>query len=150
MTSVNFGELLGVQVDSVERPKSFPVGHYEAVILGHELGQSSKKETPYARFNVKLISPLEDVDPELFEEAGGLEGLNARKPLYNTFYLTPDAIYRLREFLENALELSCHGRAFDEVLPEATNCSVVAVIEHQTGDREGEVYMQIRECVKGE
>ena len=51
MPDVNFGELLGVQVDSAERPKTFPTGNYSAVVIGHETGTSSKKGTPFVRFN---------------------------------------------------------------------------------------------------
>lgn len=143
MTEVNFSELLNVQVDSVERPKSFPVGNYEAIIAGHEMGKSSQKETPYVRFNVKLIGPTEDVDDDLFEAAGGMEALRERKPVPLTFYLTRDALYRLREFLENGLELSCSGKNFDEVIPDSTNVSLLVHISHRAGQKEGEFFMEL-------
>ena len=148
MTEVNFSELLSVQVDSVERPKSFPVGHYEAVIAGHEMGKSSQKETPYVRFLIKLIGPSEDVDEDLFDAAGGMTALRERKPLFLTFYLTKDAMFRLREFLENGLELNCSGRNFDEVIPETANVSVTVHVSHTAGQKEGEFYMQIDDYMK--
>ena len=148
MSEVNFSELLTTQVDTAERPKSFPIGDYNALITGHEFGKSSQKETPFVRFMCKLLSPLESVDEELFEEAGGMEALNARKPIRLDFYITPDALYRLREFLEDSLELSCSGRSFDEVIPEATNVSFVANIKHDAGQKPGEVYMNIDSTAK--
>ncbi len=143
MTEVNFSELLSVQVESVERPKSFPVGHYEAIVAGHEMGKSSQKETPFVRFQVKLIGPAEDVDEDLFDEAGGMEALRERKPIPLTFYLTKDAMFRLREFLENTMELSCAARNFDEVIPETTNVALKVHIAHRAGQKEGEFYMDL-------
>ena len=143
MTEVNFADLLNVQVDTAERPKSFPVGNYQAIIAGHEFGTSSKKGTPYVRFWCKLTGPNEDVDEDDFETAGGMEALQARKPIKLDFYLTGDGMYRLREFLEDSLELQCAGRSFDEVIPEATNVTFTATIKHDAGQKVGETYMNI-------
>ena len=143
---VNFNELLTMQVESAERPKNFPVGSYSAVIAGHEFGKSSQKNTPYVRFHTKLLGPGSDVDPDLFDEAGGMEALAERKALRQDFYFTKDAVYRLREFLEEALLLNCAGRTFDEVIPEATNASLLVTIRHQAGTREGEFFMFIHDC----
>ncbi len=143
MSEVDFSALLNKQVDTTERPKSFPVGNYQAVIAGHEFGTSTKKGTPFVRFFCKLTGPGEDVDEEIFEEVGGMGALQARKPLRLDFYLTDDAMYRLREFLEDSLELQCAGRSFDEVIPEATNVSFTATIKHDAGTKPGETYMNI-------
>lgn len=148
MTEVNFNELLGVQVQSVERPKNFPQGSYSAIVVSHEMGKSSRKETPYVRFPIKLLGPGDDVDEDLFEGAGGMEALNNRKPLSKDFYLTKDAIYRLREFLEDCLDLSCSGKNFDEVIPETTNRPLTVVISHRAGEKEGEFWMEIADCLK--
>ncbi len=148
MTEVNFNKLLSVQIESVERPKSFPAGHYESVVASHEMGRSSKKETPYILFSIKLLGPTEDVDEELFEAAGGMEALRERKPLDMTFWLTKDALYRLREFLEDGLELSCSGRNFDEVIPESTNVPLTVQVSHRAGKKEGEFYMELNDYMK--
>ncbi len=148
MTDVDFAKLLDVQVQSVERPKNFPVGHYESVILDHEFGKSSQKETPYARFQCKLTGPTSDVDEELFEAAGGMAALQDRKPIPLTFYLTKDAMYWLRGFLEEGLGLNCTGRNFDEVIPESTNQPVTVQITHRAGQKEGEFFMEIRDYMK--
>ncbi len=147
-TDVNFNELLSVQVESVERPKSFPIGHYEAVVASHEMGTSSKKGTPYVCFPTKLLGPGEDVDEELFEQAGGMAALTERKPIPMTFYLTKDAMYRLREFLEEGLGLNCQGRNFDEVIPETTNAPLTVHVSHRAGQKEGEFYMELDDYIK--
>ncbi len=148
MTDVNFNELLSVQIESVERPKNFPVGHYESVIAAHEVGKSSQKETPFVRFQVKLLGPGEDVDVDLFEQAGGMEALRERKPVPMTYYLTKDALYRLREFLEDGLGLNCSGRNFDEVIPETVNASLVVHVSHRAGQKEGEFFMELNDYMK--
>ena len=143
MPEVNFADLLNVQVDSVERPPVFPAGPYSAIVAAHEFGTSSKKGTPYCRYGIKLISPQEGVNQELFEEAGGMEKLADRKNMNLDFYLTPDAYYRLREFLENTLEINCSGSSFDTKIPEAVNQPLTIEIDHRAGEKPGERWMNI-------
>ena len=143
MPDVDFKSLLSAQVDSVERPPTFPAGPYSAIVAAHEFGTSSKKGTPYCRFEIKLISPQEGVDQELFEDAGGMEKLAARKNMNLDFYLTEDAYYRLREFLENTMEINCSGSSFDKKIPEALNLPLTGEIDHREGQKPGEWWMNI-------
>ena len=149
MSDVNFAALLSKRVDETERPKVFPAGPYRGIVSGHEFLTSSKKGTPFVRFNVKLISPLEGVDEELFEQAGGMDKLSARKPLNFDFYLTDDALYRLREFLENGLQMNGSGRAFDEMIPETTNAEFTPIVSHSSGERDT-VWMNIDSFARAE
>lgn len=148
--TVDFGKLLSVQVDSVERPPLFPAGHYRTLVQSYELDESSRKKTPYCRFNCKLLAPGEDVDMDLFEDAGGIAKLNERKTLRYDFYLTPDAYYRLREFLEEGLALNCAGRAFDQVIPDAVNMEFMAEVTHAAGQKPNEFYMEITDHAPAE
>lgn len=141
--TANFEELLGVQVDTVERPKLFPIGTYDAVLGKYETGESSQKGTPYVRFPVKLTGPREDVDQNDFEDAGGMEKLMSRSPLRHDFYLTPDATFLLRLFLENDLQMEIHNRNFDSVLPETDGMPLLVTIKHRPGRNEGEFFMEI-------
>ena len=148
MGDVNFNELLSVQVESAERPKNFPIGHYESVVQSHEMKESSQKGTPFVRFWVKLIGPGEDVEDEPFQEAGGMDALRERKPLWMDYYITKDALYRLREFLQDGLGLSCEGRNFDEVIPESTNAPLTVHVRHRAGQKEGEFFMDLDDYMK--
>lgn len=148
--AVNFEEILNKQVDSVERPPLFPKGSYDALCLSHEFGKSSQKETPYCRFMIKLVSPRNDVDLDEFDAAGGHEKLNDRKPLRLDFYLTGDALYRLREFLEGSLNLQVSGRNFDQVIPESENVPLIVNIKHTAGSRPGDRYMEIDDTAPAE
>ena len=148
MTEVNFNDLLKKQIDTVERPKNFPINNYDAIIAGHEHLKSSQKETPFVRFWCKLLGPQEDVDADLFEEAGGLEALAARKPIKYDFYITEAALPRLREFLEDSLCLNCEGRNFDTVIPESTNVALTVTIKHDAGTKPGDFWMNISDSAK--
>ena len=139
----NFEELLGVQVESVEAPKLFPAGPYNAVLGKYETKESSQKGTPFVRFPVKLTGPSDGVDLDEFEEAVGMEKLMTRNPLRLDFYLTPDATFRLRNFIENSLEMDIHNRNFDSLLPECDGIEFTAIVKHVPGQREGEVFMNI-------
>lgn len=150
MTTVNFAELLKRQVDKTERPPVFPIGPYDGVVTGHEFLTSSKKKTPFVRFWVKLLAPREGVDEELFEQAGGMEKLNGRKPIRYDFYLTDDALYRLREFLENGLQMESSGRAYDEMIPETTNATFIPLLSHDIGENPGETWMSINGFARSE
>jgi hypothetical protein len=141
--TTNFEELLGQQVESVEAPRLFPIGSYDAVLGRYETGNSSNKGTPYVRFPVKLVGPKEDVDQDEFEAAGGMEKLINRSPLRLDFYMTSDASFRLRKFLENTLEMDSHNRTFDSMLPETDGMSLVVTIRHEAGQNEGEMFMRI-------
>lgn len=145
MSDVDFESLLSVQVESVERPKLFPEGAYSGIVAGHEFGKSTQKGTPYCRFMLKLTAPLEGIDEDAFAEAGGVAGLAERKPLNVELYLTKDAMFRLREFLENTCELSCSGRSFDAVIPETANVPITVHVKHRAGSREGEYYMVVND-----
>ena len=139
---VDFAALMNKPVEKAVRPPTAPAGHYLAGIVSHEFGTSTKKGTPYCRFNFQLLAAQDDVDEEALEEAGGVEFLNKKRMRYE-FYLTDDAMYRLREFLEEALELNCSGRNFDEVVPESANMQVIIEITHTLSDDGKETYANI-------
>ena len=110
--SVDFNALLSTNLDEVEKPKPLPVGTYTYMIEGWEQGESSLKGTPYVQFNCIPVSAGEDVSPS------DLEGINlAKKKLRYTCYLTPDAMYRLKDFLK-IIGISTDGRRLKEALAD--------------------------------
>jgi len=142
---VDFASLLSQQANSVERPKLYPVGNYDAIIVSHKFDKSSRKQTDYCRFSVKLLGPREDVDPDSFEEAGGAAGLAERREINLDFYLTKDALWRLVEFMKFTLEMEFGERNVDECIPDTTNLPLVVEIVHQAGSKAGEFYMNIND-----
>lgn len=115
----DFSQLLSKPLDDVKRPKVLPPGTYFGMVKSYELGESSEKKTPYVRINFALSHAGDDVDQA---ELTDIE-LGKRTPRTD-FYLTPDADWRLKEFLE-----SCHidtkGRTFQSTLPDCVNSPVI-------------------------
>jgi len=143
MSDVDFNKLLKTQVDQIEKPKLFPAGNYDGIIVSYEF-PTARTGTRGVQFNLKLIGPREDVDSNLFEEAGGITKLQEKSPLKHTFWITPDSFYRLGDFLKDVLELPA-GRPTDEVIPDSVNVPLVVSIAHQAGQKEGEVFLSIED-----
>lgn len=102
----SFSSILDMPASQAVRPKPIPVGTYLAMILGHpDYGKSTKKGTGYARFTLKLLEASDDVDQEALKAAltkadGTVQALSERT-VSVTHWDTPNAAYRLREFLNN-------------------------------------------------
>ena len=125
--TANFAEILSQKVEETERPKPLPPGNYVSTITRHEFGESSKKQTPYVRFWLRPVSPMEDVDQEAL---GNIKNWD-QKELRLDFYLTDDAMFRLRDFLEKSLGLSTAGMSYSEMIQATTGMSCLAQIQHE-------------------
>lgn len=142
----NFTSILDEQPTEVNRPKPLPEGTYLCVVQQSEEGKSSKKGTPFVKFPLRPVSPLDDVDPTALDEMGGLEG----KVLNATYYTTPDAIYRLDEFHEHCgIDLSepASRRARNA---EVVNSQVLAVIKHRESDDHTSVFAEVNRTAPAE
>jgi hypothetical protein len=122
---VNFEDILDTQADTVEKPKPMPQGSYVGLIVSHELGKSAKKQTPYVRYMVRPVEPMDDVDTELLEEVTNWQ----QKTLRLDFYLTPDSLFRLTNFFEQ-LGIDTAGRSVRELIPECINEQIVIAVGH--------------------
>lgn len=140
--SANFAELLDRKADQAKRPPPIPAGTYEAEILGHDTGVSSKKQTPYLQMNFKLLAPMDDVDVDAFEEFGGQAKL-MKKALNEKFYLTEDAEFRLREFFENSLGMDITGKTFLELSVEAKGDTVLIEIGNEASTRDSNLWIAV-------
>ena len=128
MTTVNWDEILSKKTDEISRPETVPVGTYIGVITEFKLDTSKNKGTPYCRYSIRPISPQGDVDQDALTKFGGIEKL-ASKLLNLDYYLTPDAQYRLKEFLER-LGVGISGRSLQAVIPDAVNKQVRIHVTH--------------------
>lgn len=128
--SQNFAALLDRSADDVKAPVPTPEGSYQAIVTTHEFGESSQKKTPFVQFNLKLISAMDDVNPEELAEC---ENWNQRevKSRDMRYYLTDDAIFMLKEFLGDVLGIDTTGRSFADMIPETTNQQLTVVISHE-------------------
>lgn len=126
----DFANLLSKPLDEVKRPQAIPAGTYNAMIKSYEAAESKEKKTPYIRFHFTITGPGADVN------AADLDGVDlSKKQLRRDFFITPDAEYRLKEFIE-----SCHidtrGRTFQSTLPDMVNQPVLLeVVQRLNKDR---------------
>lgn len=123
--SANFAEILSKKVEETERPKPLPPGNYVCTVVRHEFGESSQKKTPFVRFWLKHISPMDDVDQSM------LPANWQNKESRLDFYLTDDALFRLRDFLEKTLGLSTAGMAYSDLIPATTGMNCIATFKHE-------------------
>lgn len=142
---VDFSVLLSKPADDIKRPPALPAGTYKGKITTHRFDESSEKKTPYVRFDVKFTGEhLEDVD------AADVEGIDiAKRTLSKDYYLTEDAIYRLKEMLES-LGIPSAGRSIGEMIPEAVGCEVLMEISAKPDRREPDTIRNNIEKMFGE
>lgn len=142
---VDFKALLEKRVAEAERPKPLPPGVYIAVITEHTPGESQKKKTPYIRFSYRILAAHSEVDEAALAE---MKNWNERK-LYQDFYLTPDALWRLREHIEK-VGVDFGSRTFAEALPDTLNKQIGIVVTQEASQKEGDdaIYNRIGDFVK--
>lgn len=94
----NFSTLLDTPSSDITRPKPLPVGTYTTVLQGlPRYDKSAKKQTDFVEFTHKFISAGDDVNHDDIVEAGGI----GDKTMRNTFYITENSLWRLKDFLDH-------------------------------------------------
>src|SRR5215471_5233957 len=139
----DFNELLDRDPTTFERPPTAPEGEYLCVIESKQYGQSSQKKTPFVEFRFKPSAPLESVPPELIADID-LTKVKFR----DEFYLTPEAMFRLREFFET---VDCVMETTRESIDAAVGQQVVVTIGHQASTRDpSRVFANVTQYLKAE
>jgi hypothetical protein len=146
--ATTFESILDTPADSVERPKPLPVGTYDCIVRGqYEEGQSSQKKTPLVRFTYAFQSAGPDVDEEELESMltnkdGEKQSLSERT-IKDTYYTTPDALFRLTDALE-AMGIDLEGKSIRVALSETPNCSIRVQIGHRTSEDGQQVFAEVK------
>lgn len=105
-TQQSFASILDRPSTEIERPKPLPQGTYTTVVNGlPRYDKSSKKQTDFVEFILKPLAAGEDVDQEdlnawMQKPDGTSRALNDAQ-VKATYYLTEDAAWRLKKFLED-------------------------------------------------
>jgi hypothetical protein len=139
-TAPNFASIMDEAPTEIVRPKPLPEGTYLCTVKDYERGESKKNKTPFTRFILNVISPLEDVDTIALTEVGGCDGKTVRVD----FWETPDAIFRLDEFHEHCgLDLSEPlARKFRN--DEVVNAQVLAYITQTIDENDStRIYLNV-------
>lgn len=134
-----FTDLLDRPATDFVPPPPIPAGTYVGVIKGlPAYGESSKKKTKQVEFSINLLEAMDDVDQEELKGMGGIAG----KTVKATYYLTDDAIYRLREFLEHCgIEVGKQSIRAD--VDETPGKQVVVVMGHEAAE-DGRIFSRVK------
>ena len=118
--------LLETSADSIEPPKALPAGTYVLQIGQHSFGESSQKKTPYVEYSAVPVDHDEDVDTEELEEFQNWREKNLRL----RFYLSPAALFRVKQFLE-IVGLDTSGKSLKELIPQAQGAQIKGYVSVQ-------------------
>ena len=142
--AVDFAKLLSKPLNDVKKPPAWPAGTYLGHVARFEFGDDNQNKTPYARFHIKVTA----AGPGL--EASELEGIDLTKgrEFRKDFYMTEEADWRLKEFIESC-GVPTTGRTFGETVPECANAQVQIEIIQQNSKRNAEELVNFAGEVKG-
>jgi hypothetical protein len=139
-----FESILDTPADEVERPVPMPTGTYDCIVRGlYEEGKSAKKQTPFVKFTYAFVAAGEDVDEDELAEMGGL----ADKTIKDTYYTTPDALFRLTDTLGN-MGIDLEGKSVRQALSETPNCDIRVVISHRASEDGTQIFAEVKRTMK--
>ena len=132
MSKPNFSSVLDKPATAIARPKPLPIGPYLAVVEGlPRYDKSSKKQTDFVEFSLRITAAADDVDPDELAEIGLTLKDGTPRTMKNTYYLTEDAAWRLKKFLED-LGFDFEGDlTMREACESASNREVYITVKHE-------------------
>lgn len=151
----SFESILDTPADAVSRPLPMPAGTYSAIVKGlPEHGQSSQKRTPFVRFTYIFQEAFDDVDEaelaEVLTDKEGNVGRLSEKAIKDTYYTTPDSLFRLTDALEAmGIDLN-NGKTIRQALDETPNCSINVVVTHRTPEGSDQIFAEVKRIMKAE
>lgn len=138
-----FGSILDRPSTSIERPKPLPAGTYVCILKGLPKEGKAKTGTEFYEFAPEIVQPLEDVNADAIEAAGGVIGKTIPRC---TFYLTEDAAWRLRAFFVNDLELDEGSKedpkSLRQLASETMGKQLVCTVRHKPSDDGKSMYAE--------
>lgn len=142
-----FADILDKPANEIDKPKPLPVGTYVWGIVGlPRFDKSREKQTPFYEFKCKCISALDDVDGEALAEwaqkADGTQRQLTDFETRHTFYITPDSVYRLQEFLGHC-GIDLDDKSIRQAVEESPNCQFIGAIVHTPSKDGTSIYANI-------
>jgi len=136
-TQTNFSDILDRAPAEIDKPKPLPTGTYLTVLQGMpRQDKSAKKQTPFVEFTHKIISAGDDVDQEELETVLTMPDGTTKSlqdiVMRNTFYLTENSAWRLKEFLRDCgFDVDSSDQSLREMIETSTGRSVNIYIKHE-------------------
>lgn len=139
MNAPNFASILDKPMNTIERPRPLPPGTYLCVVAGQPVfGESKEKKTPYAEFTYNVVQPQDDVDADALEAYGDVKGKTVR----DTYYLTENSLYRIKDMLTNC-GIDVDGMKLSAAISESPNCQLLVSIKHVPSQDGTTVYANV-------
>lgn len=133
----DFNDLLSKSAAEVHKPPPIPAGRYRTTVVKREFGASAKKQTPLVKFTFKGFDPQADVDSEAWSAFTSHPTYDKEMEKSDDFYITPSALYRVKDFAENCgLDPESIG-VMAKVIDECVGCSVVVEFQHTPSNKPG-------------
>ena len=130
-------KLLDTNAEDAVKPPPLPKGTYRVVVEGQQAVTSSRKGTPGIEFTFGKFEPGPDVDPGQWQEYTTHKGIQGRSPTRTeSFWVTPAALYRLREFCEK-----CGAKpdgTLKKMVADAIGTLVMVSVEQTVSAKDGE------------
>ena len=153
MAQPSFAPILDRAPTEIERPKPLPTGTYTTLIQGQpRYDKSSKKQTEFVEFTHKFLSAGEDVDADALKEAitspdGTVKNL-ADVTMRNTFYLTENSVWRLKDFLEDlGYDVSDESQTLRQMCDDTPGKQVGVTIIHEASQDGKAIFARIGDTV---
>ena len=140
----DFSQLLKKPMADAKRPPALPVGDYPGVVKSYELGDQNRNKTPYVRFHLGLTGWAESVSEDEHNTSDGKAIDLSKKQFRRDFFLTPEADWRLADFLRSC---GVADSDFETAVPNAVGAQVLIEIQQYMG-QDGEIGNQVG-TVKG-
>lgn len=136
----NFGVLLDKPSSEIEKPKPLPQGTYTCVVKGlPKFDKSSKKQTEFVEFSLQPLAAGDDVDQDDLQAMGGF----ANKTIRATYYITEDALWRLKKFLDDCGIEEEADESLRQRIERTPGTQVAAFLKHQASEDGQSVYAQL-------
>ena len=119
MTDVDFQSLMSMRADDVKPPPTLPTGTYHGIIEAHKFDKSREKQTPCVTYTINVTHAGDDVDPAELAEVD-----LSRKQFTTNFYITPNSLFRLTDFIKSC-GINTAGRSVAELVPEVIGKEVM-------------------------
>lgn len=138
-----FGSILDTASLSVEKPKPLPVGTYICSVKGlPKQDVSAKKKTEFVEFTLQILGVHDDVDQTALAEV--LKGKSlSEKTIRATYYITEDAVWRLKDFLDHCGVEDGEGISLRQRVSATPGAQVNATIRHRPSDDGTSIYAEL-------
>lgn len=131
---LDFSDILGTEVGSMEKPKVAPAGHWRATVLNMRAVKPKDEDGDLSvAISVKLTEPQEDVDPDEVEAFGS--DLEEARLGSRRWLSSKKQVFYFQKLLS---DIGLSG-TMEEAMAEAQGYEVIVEVVHAPNDDDPEI-----------